>query len=101
MKINRIESRTSFIHIGDKEAYENMILKGVDLDVKTGEIMAIVGPSGSGKSTLLRCLNRLIEIDEGSILFNGKDLRGYQPVDLRRIIVLVHQDSAMFPGTVY
>lgn len=80
---------------------ENMILKGVDLEVSKGEVMAIVGPSGSGKSTLLRCLNRLIEIDEGAIIFNGKDLRGYQPVDLRRVMVLVHQESAMFPGTVY
>jgi putative ABC transport system ATP-binding protein len=80
---------------------ENMILNGVDLEVEKGEIMALVGPSGSGKSTLLRCLNRLIEIDDGSIMFNGRDLCHYSPVDLRRVMVLVHQDSAMFPGTVY
>jgi ABC-type sugar transport system ATPase subunit len=80
---------------------ENLILRGVDLEVNKGEIMALVGPSGSGKSTLLRCLNRLIEIDEGEISFNGRDLRWYPPVELRRVMVLVHQDSAMFPGTVY
>lgn len=79
----------------------NQILKGIDLEVEKGEIMALVGPSASGKSTLLRCLNRLIEIDEGEIRFNGKEMKSISPVDLRRNVVLVHQDSAMFPGTVY
>jgi putative ABC transport system ATP-binding protein len=80
---------------------DNPILKGVDLDVNKGEIMGLVGPSGSGKSTLLRCFNRLIEIDSGEILFNGRDIRWFPPVDLRRSMVLVHQESAMFPGSVY
>jgi putative ABC transport system ATP-binding protein len=79
----------------------NQILRGIDLEVKKGEIMALVGPSGSGKSTLLRCLNRLIEIDEGDITFNGKNMKSIEPVKLRRNVVLVHQESAMFPGTVY
>ena len=79
----------------------NQILKGIDLEVKKGEIMALVGPSGSGKSTLLRCLNRLIEIDEGEIWFNKKEMESISPVDLRRNVVLVPQESAMFPGTVY
>lgn len=79
----------------------NQILKGIDLEVNKGEIMALVGPSGSGKSTLLRCLNRLIEIDEGDITFNGKNMKSIPPVKLRQNVVLVHQDSAMFPGTVF
>lgn len=77
------------------------ILRGVDLEVKKGEIMALVGPSGSGKSTLLRCLTRLIEIDDGDIFFNGRNLKSFSPVILRRNMVLVHQEDAMFPGTVY
>jgi ABC-type phosphate transport system ATPase subunit len=76
------------------------VLKGVTLDVDKGEIMGVVGPSGSGKSTLLRCLNRLIEMDGGVVLFDGKDIRSLPPVGLRREIVLVHQESAMFEGTV-
>lgn len=47
------------------------VLKGINLEVKRGEVLAIIGPSGSGKSTLLRCLNRLETIDRGSIEVEG------------------------------
>jgi ABC-type phosphate transport system ATPase subunit len=76
------------------------VLRGVNLEVNKGEIMAVVGPSGSGKSTLLRCLNRLIEMDGGKVIFEGKDIKSLPTVTLRRKIVLVHQESAMFEGTV-
>lgn len=52
------------------------VLKGVDLDVRRGEVMVVIGPSGSGKSTLLRCLNFLEEYDEGEVYFDG-ELVGY------------------------
>ena len=52
-----------------KKLDETKVLKGIDLDVKKGEIIALVGPSGSGKSTLLRTLNRLIELDSGTVKF--------------------------------
>ena len=50
------------------------VLKGIDLTVRRGEVLAIIGPSGSGKSTLLRCLNKLETIDSGSIEIEGKPL---------------------------
>lgn len=50
------------------------VLKGVDLDIYKGEVVAIIGSSGSGKSTLLRCLNLLEEPTSGNILFNGVDI---------------------------
>ena len=77
------------------------ILKGINLDVIKGNILAIVGPSGSGKSTLLRCINRLIEPDNGQIIFNNQNIKEISPIELRRNIVLVHQESVMLPGTVY
>lgn len=77
------------------------ILRGVNLEVEKGEIMAVVGPSGSGKSTLLRCLNRLIEMEGGEVLFDGEDTKSISPVILRRKIVLIHQESAMLQGTVF
>lgn len=76
------------------------ILNGVNLEAGKGEILALVGPSGSGKSTLLRCMNRLIDIDEGRVELEGKNIREYSPIDLRRSVVLVHQESVMLPGTV-
>lgn len=48
------------------------VLKGIDLEVKKGEIVSVIGPSGSGKSTLLRCLNHLEVADKGSISFEGQ-----------------------------
>ena len=52
-------------------------LKGVSLDVQSGEVMVVIGPSGSGKSTMLRCLNFLEEYDEGEVYFDG-ELVGYR-----------------------
>ena len=51
---------------------ENCVLKGVDLTVKEGQVVSIIGPSGSGKSTLLRCLTQLERADEGAISICGR-----------------------------
>lgn len=50
------------------------VLKGIDVEVRRGEVLAIIGPSGSGKSTLLRCINKLETIDSGSIEIEGEFL---------------------------
>lgn len=55
----------------------NVVLDGVDFEVKSGEVVGILGPSGSGKSTLLRCINHLEDVDNGTIRVNGK-LVGYR-----------------------
>ena len=50
------------------------VLKGIDLEVNEGEVVAVIGPSGGGKSTLLRCLNKLETVDKGSITIDGEVL---------------------------
>lgn len=55
---------------------DNEILKGINLDISTGDVVCVIGPSGSGKTTLLRCLNRLEAIDSGRIWIDG-ELLGY------------------------
>ena len=56
------------------------VLKGIDLEVKRGEVMCVLGPSGSGKSTLLRCINHLEKINAGRLYVDG-DLVGYREAD--------------------
>jgi phosphonate transport system ATP-binding protein len=60
-------------------------LRSVDFKVETGEFLVIIGLSGSGKSTLLRCINRLIDPTEGEILWDGVDITGADPAELRTI----------------
>jgi polar amino acid transport system ATP-binding protein len=75
------------------------VLRGIDLKVERGEVVAVMGPSGSGKSTLLRCINLLEPPDEGEVLLEGKDVAGSDG-DInfvRRRIGMVFQDFNLFP----
>ncbi len=78
---------------------DNHVLRGIDFVVGEGEVVCVIGPSGSGKSTLLRCVNRLEEADEGSILIEGADIRDPDAdVDLLRSrIGMVFQSFNLFP----
>lgn len=81
---------------GLKKSYDdkNVALKNIDLSVKRGEFVSIIGCSGAGKSTMLRCINKLIEPTEGSILFDGKEmatLRGRYLRHARRRISMIFQ----------
>ncbi len=75
------------------------VVNDVSLHVEPGEFVAIVGPSGSGKSTLLRLLLGFEHAEAGQIRYDGKDLRGIDPVGLRRQIGTVLQSSQIIGGT--
>jgi osmoprotectant transport system ATP-binding protein len=72
-------------------------LVGVTLTVAHGECVALVGESGSGKTTLLRMFNRMVEPEEGSVCVDGADVRGLDPVRLRRWIGYVPQEGGLLP----
>jgi len=76
------------------------ILDGVSLDVRRGEVLAILGESGGGKSTLLRAINRLIDIESGRVEVAGRDVVDWDVRELRRTAVYVPQRSYLFGGTV-
>jgi polar amino acid transport system ATP-binding protein len=75
------------------------VLRGIDFEIATGEVVCVIGPSGSGKSTLLRCVNRLEEPTAGTILVEGEDITDpYADVDaLRSKIGMVFQQFNLFP----
>lgn len=78
---------------------KNEVLKGINLDVHSGEVVVIIGPSGSGKSTFLRCLNLLEQPTEGRIEFEGKNLLDKDTnIDLlRQKMGMVFQNFNLFP----
>ena len=77
-----------------------LMLKGIDLDVKPGEHVAIVGPSGNGKSTLVNLILRLYDPVSGRIQIDGRDIREYTLDSLRTQIGIVLQDSVLFAASV-
>ena len=81
---------------GLRKSYgENTVLKGVNLTVNRGEIIAIIGASGSGKSTLVRCIANLEQYQDGSITINGKKNSDYK--SLNGILGMVFQNYNLFP----
>ena len=72
-------------------------LDRVSLDVAGREFLAVVGPSGSGKTTLLRLVNRLADPSEGTVRFEGRDVRALDAIELRRRIGYVFQGVGLFP----
>jgi len=71
-------------------------LQGIDLEVRPGETLAIMGRIGSGKTTLLNCLVRLVDPPPGTVLLDGVDVRAYPLGRLRALVVLVPQDPFLF-----
>jgi ATP-binding cassette subfamily B protein len=79
---------------------EREILKGIDIDVPAGTMLAVVGPSGAGKSTLSRLLFRFYEPTGGRILVDGQDITDVSQASLRAALGIVPQDSVLFNDSI-
>lgn len=88
---------------GIEFAYDSeSVLDGVTLSVDQGELLGLVGPNGSGKSTLLRCLNRILEPDDGTVFVDGEALDQLSREEIARRVGYVPQDeTSAFPATVF
>ncbi len=94
--------------MGDRFEYRNVrvdgdsgpIVEGFSARIPADGLTAMVGPSGAGKTTLLRLLNRLDDPDGGEVLLDGRDVRSYDVLVLRRRVQYVGQVPVTFPGTV-
>ena len=76
------------------------ILKDVSISAPKGKMIAVVGPTGSGKTTIMNLINRFYDVDDGSITFDGKDIREFDLDSLRSKVGIVLQDSVLFSGTI-
>ena len=73
------------------------VLSGIDLDVMSGETLALVGPSGAGKSSLLKLINRMLLPDSGAVIVRGRPTASWDPFELRRSTGYVIQEIGLFP----
>ena len=76
------------------------VLKNINIEIKAGEFVGLVGATGSGKTTLISLLERFYEVEEGRILIDGVDYKKYSKKDVRNNIGLILQDSAILEGSI-
>ncbi len=79
----------------------NELFKNFNLNIKPNEKVALVGHSGSGKTTIVKLLNRFYDVDQGSILIDGKDIRDFKQESLRSESGIVPQECILFDDTIY
>ncbi|WP_285800747.1 ABC transporter ATP-binding protein [Exiguobacterium sp. s48] len=98
-RLERAEGNVAFRHV-DFGYGDNLLIQDMNLDVLTGQTVAIVGPTGAGKTTLINLLMRFYELNDGEILIDGKDSRQMSRHDLRHTFGMVLQDTWLFNGTI-
>ncbi|MCQ2444091.1 MAG: ATP-binding cassette domain-containing protein [Mailhella sp.] len=89
-----------FSHVGFGYSKERKVLHDICLDVRAGEMLALVGNSGGGKSTIAALIPRFYDVDEGAVMIDGIDVRRIRLHDLRQNIAVVFQDNFLFDGTI-
>lgn len=97
---DNIDAGIQIEHVDFGYQPDKPILKDVNIDVKKGEMVALVGPTGSGKTTVMNLMNRFYDVDSGVIKYNGTDIREYDLDSLRSNVGIVLQESVLFNGTI-
>lgn len=97
-KDNSIEFKNVCFSYNNKS--DNLVLKNINLSIKSGETLGIIGGTGSGKSTLVQLLPRLYDIFSGSLIIGGNDVKDYDLETLRNEIAMVLQKNVLFSGTI-
>lgn len=95
------KSHISFRNVGFSYDGERQVLSDINLEVKEGQTVAIVGQSGSGKSTLVDLVPRFWDVCQGEVLVDGNDVRSYRVSDLRSLMGNVNQEAILFNDTFY
>lgn len=99
-KIKQVQGNVDFDNITFGYNEDKVILHDVNVSVKSGQTVAIVGPTGAGKTTIINLLMRFYDVNKGSIKIDGVDIRDMTRADLRKIFGMVLQDTWLFNGTI-
>lgn len=100
VKLSNVQGNVSFEHVSFGYD-EKEIIHDFNVDVKAGQMVAIVGPTGAGKTTLINLLERFYDVNHGCIRIDGVDIRELARDELRDIFAMVLQDTWLFHGTIY
>ncbi|MFC5529031.1 ABC transporter transmembrane domain-containing protein [Cohnella yongneupensis] len=100
VRIGTLKGEVSFKQVTYGYERHHPVLKNINLEVKPGEMIGLVGHSGAGKSTFINMICRFYDADEGTILIDGHDLRSISQSDLRKQIGVVLQETFLFDGTI-
>ena len=100
VKIKDVQGNVDFDNITFGYNEDKIILHDVNVSVKSGQTVAIVGPTGAGKTTIINLLMRFYDVNKGSIKIDGVDIRDMTRADLREIFGMVLQDTWLFNGTI-
>ena len=100
VKDGSIEFKDVFFRYSDEEDKENYALENINLKIKSGETIGIIGGTGSSKSTLVQLIPRLYDVTSGSIKVGGVDVRDYNMKSLRNEVAMVLQKNVLFSGTI-
>lgn len=101
IKLENPKGNVTFEHVKFGYSKEKPLIQDLTAEVKSGQMVAIVGPTGAGKTTLINLLMRFYEIQGGSIKIDGVDTRDMKRKDLRSIFGMVLQDTWLYNGTIY
>ncbi len=99
-KVPVFNSSLQFKGVGFSYLDGHEVLKQINLEIKKGETVALVGPSGAGKTTLTDLVARFYDVSSGSICLDGVDIRDFNQEDLRQLIGVVSQESILFNDTI-
>lgn len=89
------------VNFGYHKSAEDYVLKNINLDIKSGETIGIIGGTGSAKTSLINLISRLYDVNEGSVLVGGRDVREYDLIALRNAVSVVLQNNVLFSGSIY
>lgn len=99
-ELKEINRGISYKNVNFEYVAGKPVLKNINLDIKKGQTIALVGNSGGGKTTMVNLLPRFYDVTSGQILIDGTDIRDYSLYSLRDKIAVVFQDNFLFSGTI-